>query len=233
MGEIKNVLWTGGWDSSFRVIQLYRLGAKIQPIYIYDHNRKSAKKELEVLHFLSKEIPLHLNEFNGNLLPLKIVNRNDIPSNFFIKIIHQILRKKLKIGKQYYCLACLAKQYKVANLEVSFHEEDLDKFFSKKQLIEIKDENLGQNWIINPNKVGFIKRHLFKNMSFPLIAISKPEMKLLAEKNNYINLLEATWFCHKSTEGPCGKCAPCTQYVRDGFGYRLNISLDNLGIKFS
>lgn len=222
MEKINYVLWTGGWDSTFRIIQLYCLGAKIQPIYVHDHNRKSSAKELEVLDFLSKQIPIQFYEFNGHLLKLKIVKRSDISHNLSLKIAHKILRHKLGIGKQYYWLASLAKQYKNEKLEVSFHEEDLEKFFSKNQLIEIKNPHLHSNWKINPKKVNFLKRKLFKNMYFPLISITKPEMKNIAEKKGYIDLLESTWFCHKSTEKPCGNCAPCNQYVRDGFGYRLH-----------
>jgi 7-cyano-7-deazaguanine synthase len=219
MKKINNVLWTGGWDSTFRVIQLYRLGATIQPIYIIDHNRKSLNKEIEVINSLAKRIPSEFKQSNGHILPIKFIKRKDIPANLLLKIIHKILRQKVGLGKQYYWLASFAKKYK--NLEVSFHKEDLDKFFSEEQLIEVKNERLGSNWIINPKKLDLLRKQLLKNMSFPLITITKPEMKQVAEENNFIELLESTWFCHKSTVKPCGKCAPCKQYIRDGFGYRL------------
>ena len=216
-----NVLWTGGWDSTFRVIQLYRLDANIQPIYVLDYNRASAKKELEVVNKLIDEIPLRFTESKGEILPLTVIKREEIPSDLFLKLIYKWLRYKVSLGSQYYWLACLAKNYSYQNLEVSFHKEDLDKFFSKEQLIEYIDPCLGLNWRVNPKKVEFFRRHLFKNMTFPLITISKPEMKVIAEENNFINLMESTWFCHKSGEKPCGNCNPCKQYIRDGFGYRL------------
>lgn len=221
MSDSKNILWTGGWDSTYRVIQLYRLGAKIQPIYVLDNNRISFKKELEVITNLSNEIPASFNQSKGEILPLTIINKKDIPSSLFIKSVYKILRHKKKIGKQYYWLACLAKKYPYKNLEVSFHEEDLSKFFTKKQLIKTEEDSFGVNWQINPKKVGFLRRHLFSNMTFPLIEITKPQMKDVSEKNNFLNLMELTWFCHKSNDKPCGKCAPCKQYIRDGFGYRL------------
>ncbi|EDP71888.1 hypothetical protein FBALC1_12342 [Flavobacteriales bacterium ALC-1] len=219
MENIKNVLWTGGWDSTFRVIQLYRLGATIQTIYIIDQKRKSSNKEIEVINSLAEKTPLHFNQSNGHILPIKYIKRENIPYNLFLKVIHKILRRQVGLGKQYYWLASFAQKHK--NLDVSFHKEDLDKFFSEEQLIEIKDDNFGSNWKINPKKVGFLRRQLFKNMTFPLITVTKPEMKFIAEENNFIELMELTWFCHKSTDKPCGKCAPCKQYVRDGFGYRL------------
>ncbi len=221
MAKVNNVLWTGGWDSTFRVIKLYRLGVTIQPIYVIDHNRASSKKELEVIKQLSNSIPLKFSKSKGQILPLKVIKRKDIPSNLFLKLLHKPLKSKKKIGKQYYWLACMIRKYKFANLEVSLHNEDLDKFFHINQLIKIKDEKLGISWVINPEKVGFKRKHLFVNMRFPLAAITKPEMKTIAQENDFIDLMELTWFCHKSNKKPCGNCNPCKQCIRDGFGYRL------------
>lgn len=123
------------------------------------------------------------------------------------------------MGKQYYWLASYAKSNKY--LDVSFHKEDLGKFFRKEQLTEIKDGVYGSNWKVDGKKVGFLRKHLFKNMRFPLISITKPEMKAISEKYGFIDLMEMTWFCHYSENKPCGKCAPCKQYIRDGFAYRL------------
>ncbi|WP_347924875.1 hypothetical protein [Pontimicrobium sp. SW4] len=221
MAKTNNVLWTGGWDSTFRVIQLYRLGATIQPIYVIDHNRISSSKELEAIENISSRIDLKFKHSKGQILPLKIIKRQDIPSNLSLKVIHKFLRYKVNLGKQYYWLACIAKKYEYKDLELSLHNEDLDKFFLFDQLIEFKDEKIGSNWRLNTKKIGFSRKYLFSNMTFPLVTISKPEMKTIAEENNFADLMELTWFCHKSNEKPCGKCAPCKQYVRDGFGYLL------------
>ncbi|MEZ4803712.1 MAG: hypothetical protein R2797_13145 [Gelidibacter sp.] len=219
MNKVNNVLWTGGWDSTFRIIQLYRVGATIQPIYVLDHNRISSKKELGVIEKLTKEIPLKFTKSQGKILPLIIIKRENISSDLFLKVIHKFIRSKVGIGKQYYWLACLAKNYR--DLEVSLHKEDMYRFFSIEQLIKFEDGKLGPNWRINPKKVDFFRRHLFSGMTFPLNTISKPEMKHISEANNFFDLMEQTWFCHKSNDRPCGKCNPCKQYIRDGFGFRL------------
>ena len=221
MEKANNVLWTGGWDSTFRVIQLFRLGATIQPIHVLDHNRQSSKKELEVVKELALKIPLQYKASKGKILPLDVIYRKNIPSNLFLKLLHKKLKTKHGIGKQYYWLGSLAKQRKYKSLEVSLHKEDMHKFFSEDQMIEINDERLGLNCRINTKKVNFRKKYIFKNMMFPLMTISKPQMKIVAEENNFIDLMELTWFCHKSKERPCGECNPCKQYIRDGFGYRV------------
>ncbi len=50
-----NVLWTRGWDSTFRILQLSTKEIIIQPYYLKD-NRKSEKKELDTIYSLTKEI---------------------------------------------------------------------------------------------------------------------------------------------------------------------------------
>lgn len=41
-----SILWTGGWDSTYRVVELSRQKVTIQPIYILDPKRESANYEL-------------------------------------------------------------------------------------------------------------------------------------------------------------------------------------------
>ncbi len=42
-----NLFWTGGWDSTFRLLQLIIIyQKKVQPYYIIDNNRKSVQNEL-------------------------------------------------------------------------------------------------------------------------------------------------------------------------------------------
>uniref|UniRef100_UPI0015878A57 7-cyano-7-deazaguanine synthase n=1 Tax=Winogradskyella thalassocola TaxID=262004 RepID=UPI0015878A57 len=116
-------------------------------------------------------------------------------------------------------MACLAKKYK--GLEQGFHNEDRDSLIYFNELTEIKDETGGKNWVVNPKKIDFLRKELFKNIRFPIAYISKLEMKRYAEKHNFIDIMNNTWFCHRATDKPCGECNPCKQYVIDGFGYRL------------
>lgn len=43
------ILWTGGWDSTFRVVELSLKNQTIQPLYCVDKNRKSIDKEIEAM----------------------------------------------------------------------------------------------------------------------------------------------------------------------------------------
>jgi 7-cyano-7-deazaguanine synthase len=217
-------LWTGGWDSTFRIIQLYNQNLTIQPIYIIDPSRKSNKKEIETINLLSELIPSKFENSKGKILPLELINRNDIKKDYFVKIIFQLLRKfnKKKLGKQYYWIACLSRERKIS-LELCFHKENREMLIPLDEIMEIRDETGEINWIVNPKKMKFFKRQIFKNMRFPLMYISKVEMKDFAEKNNFLDIMNKTWFCHRSEKHPCGKCAPCKQYIIDGFEDRVKL----------
>jgi len=42
-GPVVNLLWTGGWDSTFRLLQLILdTRATIQPVYVIDTARRSS-----------------------------------------------------------------------------------------------------------------------------------------------------------------------------------------------
>jgi hypothetical protein len=53
--QVINILWTGGWDSTYRVIDLSFKEVVIQPYYLRD-NRLSEAMELSVIRNLTEKI---------------------------------------------------------------------------------------------------------------------------------------------------------------------------------
>ena len=51
-----NVLWTGGWDSTYRMVELSRRNVTIQPIYCCDPGRQSLEKEKETIERIRKAL---------------------------------------------------------------------------------------------------------------------------------------------------------------------------------
>ena len=215
-------LWTGGWDSTFRIIQLYNRGLTIQPIYIVDQSRKSHKKEIETIYLLTEQINIRFKNYGGKILPLELIQKKEIKNSIYLKLVFKLLRKfnKVRIGKQYYWIACLSHDRKIS-LEECFIKVNRNSLIPLNETTEIIDETGEINWIVNPKKMPFLKRQIFKNMRFPLIYTSKIEMRDFAEKNNFLDLMNKTWFCHESGIEPCGECIPCKQYIKDGFGNRV------------
>ncbi|MBC3847244.1 hypothetical protein H8K90_12680 [Winogradskyella echinorum] len=219
MGEVKHVLWTGGWDSTFRVIELYNRGVKLQPLYVIDSSRGSTQKEIETINLLTDLIKTRFNNSNGDILPVELIERKDIRSNLYIKLMYKLIKRRRKIGTQYKWLGYLSKKYEW--LEIGFHKKDRDRLINPNQLIKITDDTNCENWIINRRKTSFPIGQLFKNFRFPLVYISKLEMKEYATEHGFLDIMLSTWFCHRSEEKPCGDCAPCKQYVINDFGFRL------------
>lgn len=219
MNKVKHVLWTGGWDSTFRIIELFKRGIILQPLYVIDPSRGSTEKEIETIELLSELINERFKDSNGKILPVKLIHKKEIPKNLYFKLMYKLIKKRQSIGTQYKWLAYLSKQYK--GLEIGFHKKDRGRLLNPSELREIVDETNGKNWIVDPKKTSFTKAQLFKNFRFPLVYISKPEMKDYAEENGFLDIMLKTWFCHRSTDKPCGECAPCKQYVINDFGFRL------------
>lgn len=94
MAKIYNALWTGGWDSTFRVIQLCRCCVIIQPIYIIDHSRISYTKELGSIGKITEGLPLKFPSSKGQIRPLIVFDGKNIAPNLYLKLIHKYLRKK-------------------------------------------------------------------------------------------------------------------------------------------
>jgi hypothetical protein len=54
--SIKHLLWTGGWDSTFRLIELARAGEEVQPHYLVDVWRKSVRHEFLAMDSIRRMI---------------------------------------------------------------------------------------------------------------------------------------------------------------------------------
>ena len=79
MSKIVYVLWTGGWDSTFRILQLQKKKSEekiiIQPIYVSDDSRKSEIKEIEAI---KKITTMTRNIGSNELMDLKIIEKSEI-----------------------------------------------------------------------------------------------------------------------------------------------------------
>jgi len=54
-GEV-NLLWTGGWDSTFRLLYLVFVEKRrVQPYYIVDTERRSTLNELKTMHLIREK----------------------------------------------------------------------------------------------------------------------------------------------------------------------------------
>ena len=203
--SIVHILWTGGWDSTFRMIQLASRGAIIQPYYIIDTNRKSSLVEIRQIHRIKEDLSLKYESClikDLNIIELGTINVD----NKFIDA-HKRLLKESFMGSQYVWIAALAENIK--GLELSIHKDDKAEYFARKCFEQ--NENSDENMI-------------FGNLKYPILNYTKLEMEDEARSLGDLDILYKSWFCFDPINNtPCGACNPCKYSIEEGMGKRFTL----------
>ena len=98
--KIVNILWTGGWDSTYRVIELSRKECIIQPIYITGDGRYSEQLEIAAMDRIKKKLQTRV-ETKARFMPIKFIDKNEIPVNEDVSTAYNIIRNKTHLGIQH------------------------------------------------------------------------------------------------------------------------------------
>lgn len=208
-----NVLWTGGWDSTYRVLTLLRDGhCWIQPHYLINPRRQSHHLEMRAM----AEISDQANErYWDRLLPPKMVRVDEIAITPEARNRHACLVKAFGIGPQYLWLSEYVAQSGIERLELCIHTDD--KAYAAVRFG--KDELPGEPGAISEAVEGL----LLSRFSMPILGSSKIEMKGRAQALGFDDLMEMTWFCQEPTQSgrPCGFCRPCQWTIAEGLAYRV------------
>lgn len=204
--ETVNLLWTGGWDSTFRLIQLARAGRTVQPYYIINPNRPSTNIEISTMTQIRKDLNERYSDchiHNINYTELSTI----YPQAKFIDA-HARLTADRYMGTQYTYISALAEI--VDDLEMSLHEDDISKYYADMIKNAGPDEKLED------------ERLLFGRLKFPILNFTKLSMKTDAEEHNDIDILNKSWFCHNPiNRRACGLCNPCKYSLQEGMQHRF------------
>lgn len=216
-----NVLWTGGWDSTFRVLFLSRQEITLQPHYIYYENRRSRDYEIKAMEEVSKDI-LADPRTKCVFKPVKIVQFKDIPEDKEITEAFNRIRQQILIGPQYEYLARYAKG--LGSLEIGVEQGGLAEAMMNKfgEMVQTTDENGLEYWELNKEKSTDDLNKTFGLFKYPLYKTTKLEMKEKATEMGFLDSMYKTWFCHFPHKGkPCGSCFPCKFTIQDGLPERF------------
>jgi hypothetical protein len=213
---MKNLLWTGGWDSSYRLLELTVLKrALVQPYYVVDRARPASSTELRTQDIIREALKKLDSEAGALVLPTKVIQRNDIPADPEITEQFRRLRGRAYIGNQYDFLFRMAKSLGLIDLELSVHKDD--KLFDH---LEGHVEEVDGVWRLSPNAP--VDLQSLRKFSFPVLMLTKLEMKRKAVDAGFQHLMELTWFCHYPVRGqPCGGCPPCRYTIEEGLAERV------------
>ncbi|QCF26291.1 hypothetical protein soil367_10285 [Hydrocarboniclastica marina] len=198
-----NILWTGGWDSTYRLLYLLSEGKCVRPHYIKDQARLSTYFELRAMESIRRATLDYPDILRGTLLPTEVSEKSDIASVPDIHAAYNEILKQFYVGEQYMWLADYCVGRGIDNMEIGVENNPI--------VLEAVEST------------GYPYSEIFGRFDFPILSVSKLTMQTWAREKSLLPLLERSWFCHTPTRDghPCGVCHPCEVSIKGGMGYRL------------
>jgi 7-cyano-7-deazaguanine synthase in queuosine biosynthesis len=216
------LLWTGGWDSTYRLLELVLLERRAVQTYYFRLDRHSAPMELEAMEAVRRRL-FQACPVLRHLLPETIFIDPAAPRDDSLLEALSALRASCgerRLGIQYYDLAAIARHLALDDLELGIHAEE-GSFWYDRLLASIAPHESGR-WKLGTNPDP-PELELFRGFVFPLLTLTKEDMAGRAAAGGFADLLELTWFCHTPDRKgrPCGFCAPCRLAIRQGLARRV------------
>ncbi len=220
--ETVHLLWTGGWDSTFRLLDLLLLKQRtVQPHYLIDCGRSSFAREIQTIRSLKNLLLEKVPSVRPCLLPTIFTEIGDIRPNPVITEQFGRLRARSYLGDQYEWLARYAEEAGLSDLELSIHKDDKAHDFLEHSVARASARSDSSYRLRSDPPDPDLQ--LFRYFSFPLFEMQKLEMQQVSVKHGFDDLMEHTWFCHEPLWNgkPCGTCAPCRYTREEGLGRRI------------
>lgn len=223
-----HTLWTGGLDSTARVVFLSRQpGISIQPYYIIDSSRASSHIEMSTMKRITERLRTDAAT-KAELLDLKIINVDDIAPDAEITGAWRRLNEKYGVGSQYDWLARYAKEQNIV-LELGVEKGDNShankSITAESRMVPVPENSqsfAGYNFFIDRALCNGDAWTLYRYFTFPLWETTKADEIALMQRLGCGDVVEMTWFCHAPLFGrPCGHCNPCKDAYHYNLGWRI------------
>jgi hypothetical protein len=219
-----NLLWTGGWDSTYRMLELVLVhGRVVQPYYHIDTDRGSTGAELRAMRQIKSRLFERHPETREFLLPTRYREIGDIAANpVFSDTVARLLEQG-PTGIQWDWIGRFALETKIEDLEVCLVLADAPTSRALRTLLPPEPPPNGEPVALAGRDRDDLVYQVFRFYRFPLIYTTKPEIRALAEEHGFADLMALTWFCHKPRANgrPCGICTPCGSAVKFGLSERV------------
>jgi hypothetical protein len=217
------LLWTGGWDSTFRLLFLLLVDKRpVEPHYVVTIDRPSIGTELRTMARLKEALFNKFPECRALLRPSRLFDVTDLAPNARTTAQIKALKAVDYIGRQYEHLARYAEHFGLNELELSIERDSRPYLFLREAVRRVESSDGYANWALVdvPHDANL---ELFRAFRFPLFELTKLDMQRVAAEHGFSALMEQTWFCHKPLRGgvPCGRCGPCGCAMTEGMARRL------------
>lgn len=218
------LLWTGGWDSTYRLLVLllvHRL--PVRPSYLRDPHRPSMPIELDTMARLRDALCERHPHTRALLLPTRVVTVPEAPPDDDIRQAFARLMSIYWFGDQYAFLARFCREYGLRDVELSveWFPRGMPAVLATHAEPATSPHDL-PTWTLRADADPDM-RAIFGAFSFPLLHTPKHAMAEVVARNGWNELMAMTWFCHRPARGvrPCGFCNPCQYAVEEGFDWRI------------
>ena len=216
------LLWTAGWDSTFRLLEALLVRRKaVQPYYLIDSGRPSTPNELRAMEQIAAAISTAFPQSAGRLRPPTIVEVADLRPDPDITWRFERLRLRSHLGGQYDWLARFAAQHGLTDLELAIHRDDHAAEFLQRHVVS--EDGGGDPFFRLRDEPPDDDLQIFRHFRFPVFDKTKRDMAGAARGHGFADVMELTWFCHiPAPDGqPCGRCNPCRYTIDEGLARRI------------
>lgn len=218
--RIVHIFWTGGLDSTYRVVELSRQNCVIQPHYILT-SRRTVDNELKAI----AEITAILNSDKrtiAEIRPVETFSKYDLEVYPDIQLAWDILHEKKDFKSQQYPLLTRYARQKKLKLEmgIQFSENgSVVKVVDESFLMDCPDNE--DEMMIDPEKGSqeWASFTLFQDFLFPKSLYHKTKREEIEELKSlgYDSVLKKVWTCFYPVLGmPCGHCFACKSAMKEG-----------------
>ena len=223
------IFWTGGWDSTFRMLQLSEKKVHVRPMYVRDSNRRSSATELKRMDQILSAIRARRGV--ALIEDIEVIEKEELLSEYHNDAISAAwfrMNGRIALGSQYEWFALLCKARGIVaelGLEDSSRSRAVQAISTGCVLCPC-DEGaaVGKRMKVTP-KPGCESCDayiLFKDVRMGVIDIHKEEMLEVAKAKGWDDITNLTWFCFNPINGkPCGVCNPCRDAMNEGMGWRM------------
>jgi len=169
------LLWTGGWNSTLRLLQLlHDTDVDLQPLYLVDEDRGSTPREIETMRTIRGRIEDKWPETANRLRPTDYGSYRATHMEPRHREQWEALKQRGRVGLQYPILASYADHNDMDRMELSIvatggFQDILE------PAVEQRDIPAGPVYALPSSVDG--PEALFEHFTFPLLNYTKLDMK--------------------------------------------------------